>query len=73
MKQILSLFTAAFLFACISCGDNKTEKMAGDEMSSAKMGNSMVEKNLAASHIVNDAFKSGDISKIDDVIASDFC
>jgi hypothetical protein len=47
--------------------------MAGDKMSSGKMGNSMAEKNLAASHIVNDAFKSGDISKIDDAIASDFC
>ncbi len=32
----------------------------------------MAEKNLAASHIVNAAFQTGDISKIDDAIAADF-
>lgn len=30
------------------------------------------KKNLAASHIVNDAFMSGDVSKIDDAVAADF-
>lgn len=41
-------------------------------MATEKKDNSMSEKNLAASHIVNDAFQSGNISKIDDAIASDF-
>lgn len=41
-------------------------------MSAEKKDNSMTEKNLAASHIVNDAFATGDISKIDDAVASDF-
>ena len=41
-------------------------------MSGDKKDNSMAEKNLAASHIVNEAFRTGDISKIDDAVASDF-
>ena len=32
----------------------------------------MAEKNLAASRIVTDAFKSGDASKIDSAVAADF-
>ena len=72
MKQVLSLFAIGVLFVCFSCGNDKTEKTSADTMSAEKKGNSMAEKNLAASHIVNDAFKSGDISKIDDAIASDF-
>ncbi|MGZ8525629.1 MAG: ester cyclase, partial [Chitinophagaceae bacterium] len=38
-------------------------------------GNKMseqTEKNIAASHVVSDAFGSGDISKIDSAVASDF-
>lgn len=72
MKKTLSLFTIVLLFGFISCSDDKTEKTAGDTMSTEKKDNSMAEKNLVASHIVNDAFQSGDISKIDDAIASDF-
>ncbi len=40
MKKILSLFPIVILFACISCGDDKT---AGE-----KKDNTMMEKNLAA-------------------------
>ena len=69
MKKILSLFATGVLFVCFSCSNDKTEKTAGNTMAAEKKDNSMAEKNLAASHIVNDAFQSGDISKIDDAIA----
>jgi predicted SnoaL-like aldol condensation-catalyzing enzyme len=72
MKQILSLLAIGLLVACFSCNNEKTEKKTGDNMSAEKKDNSMAEKNLAASHIVSDAFQSGDISKIDDAVAADF-
>ena len=65
MKQILSFFTAALLLCCTSCNsDNKTASETKD--------NSAAQKNLAASHIVNKAFETGDPSKIDSAVASDF-
>jgi predicted SnoaL-like aldol condensation-catalyzing enzyme len=72
MKQILSLFAIGVLVACFSCNNDKAEKTTGNNMSAEKTDNSMAEKNLAASHIVNNAFQTGDISKIDDAIAADF-
>ena len=73
MKQILSLLSIMILFACISCNNDKTEKTAGDTtMSADKKDNSAAEKNLAASHIVNKAFETGDPSEIDKAVASDF-
>jgi predicted SnoaL-like aldol condensation-catalyzing enzyme len=71
MKQILSLFAIGALFALVSCGSDKTEKTAGETMTDKK-DNSMAEKNLAASHIVDKAFETGDPSKIDSAVASDF-
>jgi len=63
MKKILFLLSAAvccFLFAC-------NEKSSGSgAMSDA------ARKNLDAFHIVSDAFMSGDVSKIDSVVATDF-
>jgi predicted SnoaL-like aldol condensation-catalyzing enzyme len=65
MKQILSFFTAALLLCCSSCNsDNKTASETKD--------NSAAQKNLAASHIVSKAFETGDPSKIDSAVASDF-
>jgi len=72
MKQVLSLFAIGTLIVFVSCSGNKTEKTATDTMSSDKKDNSMAAKNIAASHIVNDAFQKGDISKIDEAIAADF-
>jgi predicted SnoaL-like aldol condensation-catalyzing enzyme len=72
MKKFLSLFAIAVLFGCISCGDDKTEKTGSDTMSSDKKDNSMAEKNLAASHIVDKAFETGDPSQVDSAVASDF-
>lgn len=69
MKQIFSFLTIAILF--VSCSDDKTEKTASDTMSSGK-SSPMTEKNIAASHAISDAFSSGDPSRIDSVVASDF-
>lgn len=60
-KYLLAVVASLFLF-CMSC-NNK----AGDDKMSGQ-----VEKNIAASHVVSDAFQTGDISKIDSVVASDF-
>ena len=65
-KKFLLLFIGLpFIFyAC----NNSTESTASE----AKSTNSMAEKNLASNRIVVDAFQSGDPSKIDSAVASDF-
>ncbi|MEP7373963.1 MAG: ester cyclase [Chitinophagaceae bacterium] len=72
MKRILSLFAIGVFFACFSCNNEKTEKASADIMPAEKKDNSIAEKNLAASRIVDDAFMTGDTSKINDAVASDF-
>lgn len=72
MKKNLSLLVIGLVFGCLSCNNDKTEKPAGDATTPEKKDNAMAEKNLAASHIVNKAFETGDPSAIDNVIASDF-
>src|SRR5436190_13007171 len=73
MKRIISLFAIGVLLTCFSCNNEKTEKTASaDAMPAEKKDNSMAEKNLAASRIVDDAFMTGDTSKINDAVASDF-
>ena len=72
MKQVLSLLVIAVFFACFSCNNEKAEKAATGTMPAEKKDNSMAEKNLAASRIVDDAFMTGDTSKINDAVASDF-
>jgi predicted SnoaL-like aldol condensation-catalyzing enzyme len=61
MKKFLFIVPAGFIFLLISC-DSKKEGGMSDK----------AKKNLAASHIVSDAFMSGDPSKIDDAVAADF-
>jgi predicted SnoaL-like aldol condensation-catalyzing enzyme len=63
MKKILFTISAGVLCFCMSCNSSKDKDDAMSDQS---------QKNLAASHIVNDAFQTGDISKIDSAIASDF-
>jgi predicted SnoaL-like aldol condensation-catalyzing enzyme len=72
MKKILSLFPIVLLVVLVSCSDDKTDKTASDTMSSDKKENSMAEKNLAASHAVNDAFGTGNTGALDSVIADNF-
>jgi len=68
MKKILFLFLGCLPFVFTSC-NNSTESSTA---SAPPASNSMAEKNLAASRIVTDAFKSGDASKIDSAVAADF-
>lgn len=63
MKKFLFIIPAGFICLLISC-DSKKE--GGGGMSDK------AKKNLASSHIVSDAFMSGDPSKIDSAVASDF-
>ena len=65
-KSLLAISSCLFLF-CMSCNNKAGDDKAGD----SKM-TEQTEKNLAASHIVVDAFQTGDISKIDSAVASDF-
>ena len=67
MRKNIFLLLAASLFLLSAC-NNGTETTSSE----AKKENSMAEKNLASFHIVSDAFKSGDISKVDSAVASDF-
>lgn len=58
------LAASAGLLLLTSC--NNDTKVAGTS------DNTMAEKNMAASHEVDKAFQTGDVSKIDSVIAKDF-
>ena len=62
MKKILFILSAGFVFFLASCGSKKEAAGTSDE----------AKKNLDAFHTVSEAFKTGDISKIDSVVASDF-
>lgn len=57
-KSCLTMALAIVLFACNN--DKASEE------------NSPAQKNLAAARIIAAAFKSGDVSKIDSVVADDF-
>ena len=56
-------------FLIYSC-NNSTEGSTASAPPSGK--SSMAEKNMAASHIVNKAFETGDASMIDSAVAADF-
>src|SRR4051812_15300631 len=63
MKTIF--FSALCLTTCfISCNSGDKSGTAGS--------NSMVQKNLDASHAVDKAFETGDVSGIDSVVAVEF-
>ena len=67
MKKYFLALSACLVLICISCNNKAGDAQAGDDKMSGQ-----AEKNLAASHIVVDAFQTGDISKIDSAVASDF-
>ena len=64
MKKIFFAALAAMLCTFTSC-DNNNATVVGK-------GDTQREKNLAASNVIDEAFKSGDVSKIDSVVAADF-
>lgn len=63
MKPFLFAAFAALCFP--SCKENA--RVAG-----ASSDNTMIQKNLDASHVVDKAFRTGDVSGIDSVVADDF-
>ena len=64
MKKIFIAVFAAVICFCTSC-DNNNATVVGK-------GDTPREKNLAASAIIANAFKTGDVSKIDSAVAEDF-
>ena len=67
MKKILFAASAGLLCFCMSCNnESKSTTETSDSTSS------QAQKNLAASHVVNKAFETGDASGIDSVVAEDF-
>ena len=64
MKKLLLAASAVLLCLC-SCNNQAT--VAGESKN-----NDMAQKNLDASHTVNKAFETGDVSGLDSVIADDF-
>ena len=64
MKKIFFAALAGMLCIFTSC-DNNNATVVGK-------GDTQREKNLAASNVIDEAFKSGDVSKIDSVVATDF-
>jgi predicted SnoaL-like aldol condensation-catalyzing enzyme len=65
MKKFLFVISTVLVCFLVSCSTKKEETSSSGMSDKAK-------KNLEASHIVTDAFKTGDISKIDSAIAPDF-
>lgn len=66
MRKLISIVSIAAICFLMSCNSKEPAKDSGGGMSDA------AKKNLAASHIVSDAFMSGDPSKIDSAVAPDF-
>ena len=64
LRTSLSLVTMALVFFCTSCSNEKAENTGGLSATA--------QKNLDAFHAVDSAFQTGDISRIDDLVASDF-
>ena len=64
MKKFLFILSVGAICFLISCNNEKKEAEGG--MSDA------AKKNMNAFNTVSDAFKTGDVSKIDSVVASDF-
>jgi len=58
MKKFLTIASTALIFFCTSCNNSGA-------------GNTQGEKNIATVHAVNRAIESGDVSKLDQYIATD--
>jgi predicted SnoaL-like aldol condensation-catalyzing enzyme len=61
MKKLITAVSAAAICFLVSCNSNESGGMSDK-----------AKKNLEASHIVSDAFMSGDVSKIDNAVDSSF-
>jgi|SRR5579875_1926422 len=65
MRKLFFITSVSVICFFTSCNNSAT-------VASATTGNSETQKNLEASHAIDDAFKTGDASKLDNYIASDF-
>ena len=66
MKKYVLAISACLLLTFYSCNNEMKKEGTSDGMSDK------ARKNLDASHVISDAFGSGDPSKIDSVVADDF-
>jgi predicted SnoaL-like aldol condensation-catalyzing enzyme len=64
MNKIFFFSFSLVILCFMACNNSK------DGNSSS--GNDQAQKNLEASHIISEAFKTGDVSKLDDVVSPDF-
>jgi predicted SnoaL-like aldol condensation-catalyzing enzyme len=64
MKKVLFIFFSGLLFLTIACNAPSTVNNEGKQ--------TVAQRNIAATKVVNDAFGNGDVSKLDSVIATDF-
>src|SRR5436189_5691140 len=64
MKKILFILSVGATCFLVSCNNEKKEGESGTS--------DAAKKNMDAFNTVSDAFKSGDLSKIDSVVAGDF-
>jgi predicted SnoaL-like aldol condensation-catalyzing enzyme len=69
MRKILYFVLLGMPFLINGCNNSADSSTASAPPSKTS---SMAEKNLAASHIVNKAFETGDPSMIDSAVAADF-
>ncbi len=67
MRKYLLVILSFTVILYVSCNNKAADETTGETKLSDQ-----AEKNLVATHIVSDAFQTGDISKIDSAVASDF-
>jgi predicted SnoaL-like aldol condensation-catalyzing enzyme len=73
MKKLLILVTSCSLLGIMSCNDKKDSATTSTETKSVDDGMKTSDKaKLDAFNTVSDAFQTGDVSKIDGVVAEDF-
>ena len=68
MKHVLSFLITGSLLAMLACNNQP----ASTDAASASSGDAMAAKNLENYHKIDNAFSTGDISQIDDLVAADF-
>lgn len=71
MKTITLAYVCVSLFL-VSCSSDSKPATVTDAMTAAPAISAAAQKNLDAMHVVDNAFKTGDISGIDSVVSADF-
>lgn len=72
MKKFLMIASAGSIFFITACNNSGEKSTSADSTStSMSTANSTGDKNIATVHAINEAISSGDVSKLDQYIASD--